>query len=146
MVDRFYDWHGRIVDTCSVVDLHSYNKRPSAVAHSLGSWILGNAMLKFSDVRFNKHILADSILFCPATLIGVRFLPGIRSRLYEMSTDKKTLGLKWASWLVARTGTGGSEGLDWFDTTVDNIPLRLVRALRCLHATTHRKALDPILV
>jgi serine/threonine-protein kinase len=62
MVDRFYDWYASVVNSCPEVDLEHYDKRPSVVAHSLGSWIVGNAMLKHDDVRFDKLILAGSIL------------------------------------------------------------------------------------
>src|SRR5689334_2435588 len=40
MVDRFYNWYAEVVKSCSAVDLECYDRRPSVVAHSLGSWIV----------------------------------------------------------------------------------------------------------
>jgi pimeloyl-ACP methyl ester carboxylesterase len=37
-------------------------ERPSIVAHSFGTYILGNALLKYPYIRFNKVILCGSIL------------------------------------------------------------------------------------
>src|SRR4029077_19686684 len=45
LVNRFYDWFGTVTRNAANVDLDRYDRRPSVVAHSLGSWIVGNAML-----------------------------------------------------------------------------------------------------
>lgn len=119
MVDKFYDWYHAIVKSCAAVNLARYDKRPSAVGHSLGSWILGNAMLKFEDVRFDKLILAGSILprdFDWGTLFARDQVASVRNEC-----GQKDPWPKWASRLVADTGTGGSEGFEWFSAAVENI-------------------------
>ena len=62
MADTYYQWYAETVKGCPGVDLKQYDQRPSIVAHSLGSWIVGMAMLKFDDIRFDKIVLAGSIL------------------------------------------------------------------------------------
>src|SRR5438876_545572 len=62
MVDKFYNWYASTIKSCSAISLEHYEERPSVVAHSLGSWIVGYTMLKYEDVRFDKMILAGSIL------------------------------------------------------------------------------------
>src|SRR5271165_4676513 len=61
-VDEFYDWWGTKVKSCHEVDLACYDRRPSIVAHSFGTWIAANAMLKFEDIRVDKLIFAGSVL------------------------------------------------------------------------------------
>lgn len=48
-------------DSESGIDYESH-RYPSIVAHSFGTYILGNALLKYKHIRFNKVILCGSIL------------------------------------------------------------------------------------
>jgi pimeloyl-ACP methyl ester carboxylesterase len=119
LVDRFYDWYGTAVRSCAMVDLDRFDKRPSVVAHSLGSWIVGNAMLKFEDVRFDKIVFAGSILprdFDWGLVIA-------RGQVFSVRNEcgQKDPWPKWASRVVARTGTGGSEGFEWCSSAVENV-------------------------
>ena len=119
MVDRFYNWYTAQVKAYRDIDLSQFDKRPSVVAHSLGSWILGYALLKYEDVRIDKVILAGSILprdFDWATIFARD----------QVSTVRNECGQKdpWPSWagrFVARTGTAGSKGFDWFGPNVENV-------------------------
>jgi pimeloyl-ACP methyl ester carboxylesterase len=45
-------------------DLLNKEEHPSIVAHSLGAYIVGNALLKYPYIRFNKVILCGCILPC----------------------------------------------------------------------------------
>ncbi|SRR6266404_2213731 len=119
VVDRFYNWYAGVVKSCSAIDLDCYDKRPSVVAHSLGSWIVGYAMLKFADVRFDKLILAGSILprdFDWGTLFARDQVALVRNEF-----GQKDPWPTWAGRFIARSGTGGSEGFEWFGTAVENI-------------------------
>jgi hypothetical protein len=51
-------------DEVNLRDLLKKEERPSIVAHSFGTYILGNALLKYPYIRFNKVILCGSILPC----------------------------------------------------------------------------------
>jgi hypothetical protein len=119
MVDRFYDWYAATIKGSPGVDLDRHDRRPSLVAHSLGSWIAGTAMLQFEDVRFDKLILAGSILprdFDWATLFARDQVAQVRN---ECGQRDPWPG--WAGRVVARTGTGGSEGFEWFGSAVQNV-------------------------
>jgi pimeloyl-ACP methyl ester carboxylesterase len=62
-VDEFYDFYSRVVqEKRTLLDPEDYSKRPSIVAHSFGSYIVGYCMLKYEEVKFDKIILCGSIL------------------------------------------------------------------------------------
>jgi hypothetical protein len=106
------------VKSCSAANLGKYNSRPSVVAHSLGSWIVGNAMLKFSDIRFDKILFAGSILprdFDWSLLFARDQVESVRNECGQNDPWPK-----WASRFVAQTGTGGSEGFEWLSSAVEN--------------------------
>jgi hypothetical protein len=119
MIDRFYHWYASTIKSCSSVDLNRYDRRPSVVAHSLGSWIIGNAMLKFEDVRFDKLILAGSIL--PRDFDWGRLFARDQVASVRNECGQKDPWPAWAGRLVARAGTGGASGFDWFGTAVQNV-------------------------
>lgn len=119
LVDRFYDWYSTTLRAHSSIDLKQFDQRPCAVAHSLGSWILGNAMQKFEDVQFDKIILAGSILpsdFDWSSLLAKDQVATVRN---ECGQDDPWPW--WAGRLIARAGTGGRDGFDWLGFVVENI-------------------------
>jgi hypothetical protein len=119
MVDRFYNWYAAQIKACRGIDLDQFDRRPSVVAHSLGSWILGRALLKYEDIRFDKIIMAGSILprdFDWATVFARDQASAVRNEC-----GQKDPWPSWASRLVARTGTAGLRGFDWFGPNVENI-------------------------
>lgn len=119
MVDKFHDWYVATVKACREVDIKRYDQRPSAVAHSLGSWILGRALLKYEDVRFDRVILAGSILprdFDWATVFSRDQVAAVRNEC-----GQKDPWPTWAGRFVARTGTAGVKGFEWFGPNVENV-------------------------
>src|SRR5438105_3841065 len=62
-VEEFYEWYNSIIkDRNYDINAKDYLKRPSIVAHSLGSYLVGMCMLKYPEVKFDKIILCGSIL------------------------------------------------------------------------------------
>jgi pimeloyl-ACP methyl ester carboxylesterase len=62
-VGQFYEYYSsRISDKNLRIDLGNYEKRPSVIVHSFGSYIVVNCMLEHRDVKFDKIILCGSIL------------------------------------------------------------------------------------
>ena len=57
----FYEWYCEQVRRWGL-DISHPSKRPSVVAHSFGSFIVGKALLKYPDIHFDKVILCGSIL------------------------------------------------------------------------------------
>src|ERR1043166_5822792 len=62
-VQKFYDWYtSALLENQDKVDINDFRKRPSIVAHSFGTYLVANCMLKRRDVKFDKIILCGSIL------------------------------------------------------------------------------------
>jgi hypothetical protein len=59
LVDRFREWYFNQVNGLRIEEPFH---RPSIVAHSLGSWIVAKAMLKYDDIKFDKVFLHGSIV------------------------------------------------------------------------------------
>ncbi|WP_431859975.1 hypothetical protein [Azospirillum sp.] len=119
MIDHFYTWYGRLVEADPSINLNDARKRHSIAAHSFGSWIVCYSMLKHSDIKFDKIILCGSIL--PSD-----FEWSILFARDQIGAVRNECGLKdpwpkWAGALIARAGTGGSHGFNWFDSSVQNI-------------------------
>jgi pimeloyl-ACP methyl ester carboxylesterase len=119
MVDRFYDWYGMIVRSCKTIDLARHDRRPSVVAHSLGSWIVGNAMIKYNDMRFDKIIFAGSILPEDFDWGSLFARDQVALVLNECGQNDPWPG--WASHFVAQTGKAGLEGFERFSSAVENV-------------------------
>jgi serine/threonine-protein kinase len=82
--------------------------RPSIVAHRLGTWILGQALIRDPDLRFDKVLLVDSVL--PRGYAWDRILERgqVQAVRHEIGHDGA-----WAralGWFVPGTGTSGTEG------------------------------------
>jgi hypothetical protein len=120
MIDRFYKWISLLIKSCSAVELASGGRRPSVVADSLGSWIVGNAMLKHADLRFATLILAGSIL--PRDFDWKLLFARGQVAFVRNECGQKDPWPSWARRVIARTGTGGGEGFKWSDTAVENVP------------------------
>src|SRR4029077_16362750 len=62
-VDEFYDFYASVVlERNTGIDVTNYRLRPSIVAHSFGSYIVGYAMQKYPDIRFDKVLLCGAVL------------------------------------------------------------------------------------
>ena len=119
MIDKFYDWYGSTLRSYPAINLALYDQRPSVVAHSLGSWILGNAMLKFDDICFDKIILAGTILpvdFDWCSLFARDQVASVLNECGEVDPWPKLVGH-----FVANTGDGGTKGFEWFSSAVENV-------------------------
>jgi hypothetical protein len=63
MVDAFCAEYDRVVSHRDYkVNVAKPHKRPSVIAHSLGSFIVGSAMQKYDYIKFDKLIICGSIL------------------------------------------------------------------------------------
>ena len=83
---------------------------PSIVAHSFGTYILGNALLKYDWLRFDKVILCGSILpqnFPWDQLIERGQVQSVRN---EYGVQDTWSGL--VRWFVAGTGPSGRNGFN----------------------------------
>jgi pimeloyl-ACP methyl ester carboxylesterase len=118
-VNEFYKWYYDTLKRHPDVQPERYDKRPCLVAHSFGTWIVGYAMLKYPDIKVDKLILFGCILprdFDWITLFG-------RDQVGSVVNE---CGLKdpwpgWANRFVARSGTAGTQGFEWFGPAVQNV-------------------------
>jgi pimeloyl-ACP methyl ester carboxylesterase len=63
VVDSFCKFYSEIEsDLKERIDTSTLSKRPSLVAHSFGTYVIGNALLKYDDIVLDKLILCGSIL------------------------------------------------------------------------------------
>lgn len=84
------------------------NKYPSVIAHSFGTYILGNAMLKYDYLRFNKVILCGSILprdFPWSELIQQGQVQAVRNEYGVRDIWASCVGL-----FINQTGASGTKG------------------------------------
>ena len=85
-------------------------ERPSIVAHSFGTYILGNALLRYPYLRFNKVLLCGSILprsFPWEALIARGQVQAVRNEYG--ARDGWTRRVQW---FVPGTGPSGINGFD----------------------------------
>lgn len=117
-IDEFHTRYSEMVRSCHEVDLRRYDRRPCLAAHSFGTWIAGNAMLKYDDIRFDKVILCGSIL--PRDFDWAKLFARDQVALVRNERGHKDPWPGWADRLVPGTGTSGSEGFDWFEAIVED--------------------------
>jgi serine/threonine-protein kinase len=118
-IDEFYRWYSDTVRTCGEVDLRRYDRRPCLAAHSLGTWIACNAMLKYDDIRFDKIILCGSIL--PVDFDWAKLFTRDQVALVSNECGHRDPWPRWASRFVPGTGPSGSAGFGWFEADVGNV-------------------------
>lgn len=116
-VDEFYRWYSEAIRACKEVDLNCYDRRPCLAAHSFGTWIVCNAMLKYEDIRFDKILLCGSIL--PRDFNWAKLLARDQVGLVRNEVGHRDPWPGWASRLVPGAGTSGSVGFDWFEVVVE---------------------------
>jgi len=62
-VEKFQQWYASIINSRDHdLNLDNHYKRPSIMAHSLGTWILAKALLKYPEIKFDKIFLFGSII------------------------------------------------------------------------------------
>jgi hypothetical protein len=84
------------------------DERPSVVAHSFGTYIVGWALFKYEELKLNKIILCGSILptdFPWDVLLERGQVRGVRNEF-----GVKDVWVKWVRFFVPRTGPSGSKG------------------------------------
>ncbi|MBI3300930.1 MAG: alpha/beta hydrolase [Deltaproteobacteria bacterium] len=117
IVERFYADYRTLIERRDLqIDLDSYTRRPSVIAHSFGTYIVGYCMLKHDDVKFDKVILCGSILprdFAWATLQRRGQVNFIRND-YGMND----VWTRLARYFVPKTGSSGADGFDIFSTMI----------------------------
>ena len=78
---------------------------PSLVAHSFGTYILGNAMLKYDWLRFDKIILCGSIL--PVDFPWDELIKHGQVQSVRNEYGVQDILVRLVSWFVADTGPSG---------------------------------------
>lgn len=118
LINRFYSWYHQTVQNAGL-DPKNHDTRPSIVAHSLGTWIVGNAMLKHADIVFDKVIFCGSIL--PRDFDWARVFA--RDQVFSVRNEFSPAD-PWprvAKWAVTRAGDAGAAGFDWYGSAVRNV-------------------------
>lgn len=63
MVEAYYCFYQqKVLEAGNTVDLNDPAKRPSIIAHSFGTFLVGYSLLKYDDIRYDKIILCGCIL------------------------------------------------------------------------------------
>jgi serine/threonine protein kinase len=81
---------------------------PSIVAHSFGTYILGNALLRYPYLRFNKVLLCGSIL--PASFPWDRLLERGQIQSVRNEFGSEDIWTRCVDWFVPGTGPSGLLG------------------------------------
>lgn len=85
------------------------NEYPSVVAHSFGTYILGNALLKYSYLRFNKVILCGCIL--PREFPWDKLIDRGQVQAVRNEFGVRDVWAKHVDWFIPQTGPSGTVGL-----------------------------------
>ncbi len=121
MIESFYrSYQAACRDVENKVDLANYRKRPSVIAHSFGSYIVGYCMLKYEEVKFDKVIFCGSVLpedFDWTTLLQRDQVFRIRNEFGMKDTPTKVVGT-----FVRRTGGAGARGFDLHSANFEQQP------------------------
>lgn len=114
-VDDFYEFYSAIVqDKNLMVNPDNYLKRPSIIAHSFGSYIIGYCMLKYADVKFDKIILCGSIL--PVDFDWFTLLSRDQVNFVRNEYGIKDFWSRHVGQVVRRTGKSGCDGFGFLST------------------------------
>ena len=94
----------------SRVHLDGGKRRPSIVAHSFGTYILGNAMLKYEGLVFDKIVLCGSIL--PKDFPWDKLIERGQVNLVRNEHGVKDIWVRLVGWFIPDTGPSGFSGFD----------------------------------
>lgn len=83
---------------------------PSIVAHSFGTYILGNALLRYPYLRFNKVLLCGSIL--PTDFPWDRLIERGQVQAVRNEFGSEDIWTRAVGWFVPGTGPSGLTGFD----------------------------------
>ncbi len=109
MVDRFCEYYTNVIHQKGLqVDPNDCAKRPSVIAHSFGTYIVGCCLQKYEFVKFDKVILCGSILprdFDWGSIFKRRQVNMVRNDWGKLDRWTRIVGR-----FVHGTGTSGNEG------------------------------------
>ena len=119
-VDEFFTYYGEQIHHHPSVDLNNPTKRPSVIAHSFGSFVIGYAMLKYPEIKFDKVILCGSIL--PRDFDWHRLF--VRDQVGRVRNEcgGKDIWVWLAPFAVRGTGRSGRYGFDFIGSRCANDP------------------------
>lgn len=118
MVERFCADYQRIVDSKDYkIDVDDDRRRPSIIAHSFGTYIVGYCMLKYEHVKFDKVIFCGSIL--PADFDWSTLLHRDQVHLVRNEYGLQDPWTRRVGKLVPRTGEGGAKGFSFISNNFD---------------------------
>jgi serine/threonine-protein kinase len=96
-------------------------ERPSIVAHRLGTYILGQALIRDPELRFDKVLLTCSVL--PRGFPWDRILERGQVQAVRHEYGKDGAWAKVLGWFVPGTGTSGTEGFSASHPHLEQEPL-----------------------
>ena len=117
--------------------------RPSIVAHSFGTYIVANALMKYEEIKFDRMIFCGSIVppdFAWSQLDGGRF-----SRLLN-EYGHRDVWVRLVEWIVEDAGPSGGRGFS--DTAADRVIQRKRPEFRhsdYFYALNYKKSWVPFL-
>ena len=116
-IREFYQYYSSVIADKNIdIDLNDYRKRPSIVAHSLGTYIVANCMLKQRDVKFDKIIFCGSIL--PEDFDWSRLFGRDQVGLVRNECGHKDVWSGLVGRFVAGTGKSGRCGFTFFGASL----------------------------
>ncbi len=83
---------------------------PSIVAHSFGTYILGNALLRYPNLRFDKVLLCGSIL--PQNFPWLQLIERGQVQALRNEYGREDIWTQAVGWFVAGTGPSGLRAFD----------------------------------
>jgi hypothetical protein len=86
------------------------NSLPSVVAHSFGTYILGNALLKYDWLKFDRIILCGSIL--PPDFPWLDLIAQGRVQAVRNEYGIRDVWTKTVTWFIRGTGPSGRSGFN----------------------------------
>ncbi|WP_168566049.1 response regulator [Crateriforma spongiae] len=113
-------------------DLLSENMLPSVVAHSFGTFILGNALLKYRDIKVDKVILCGSIL--PRQFPWEYLVRNGQVSRVLNCVGKEDVWPVVSSFVIPGTGSSGRRG---FSVESDSV-------VQEVHNLSHSEFFDPM--
>ncbi len=119
MIDYFFDEYSQTVNQHpSPIDPANYRKRPSIIAHSFGTYIVGWAMLKYDCIKVDKLILCGSIL--PRDFDWATLLARDQVNLVRNEYGVRDFWSRVVRYFVKRTGSSGRDGFKILSTVIDD--------------------------
>lgn len=118
LLDRFLAEYQAVLDKYqTVIDLANPQKRPSVIAHSMGTYVVGYAMQKYDEIKFDKIIMCGGILpvdFDWDTLFDHDQVNIVRNEYGLRDTPSR-----FAASAIRRAGPSGRYGFSYLSNRLD---------------------------